>query len=147
MPTCPPRPPRPAGAQTLGIGAAAIVPLELSGRVAGALSIADSREHVEWPDVLLPRAQPLGQRFASFTARQQAEQGEPQAQAQAAPPARVATLGVFATSLVHELTQPLAAAWQMPRRPATCWRCRRPRWMSCATPWPTSSPTAAAPAS
>jgi signal transduction histidine kinase len=96
--------------QTLGIGAAVIVPLQMSGRVAGALSIADSRELVEWPDVLLPRAQLLGQAFASFTARQQAEQGELQAQAQAAHAARVATLGVFATSLVHELTQPLAAS-------------------------------------
>ncbi len=95
---------------TLGIGAAVIVPLEMSGRVAGALSIGTTREHVDWPDVLLPRAQLLGQAFASYIARQQAEQRQLQAQAQAAHAARVATLGVFAASLVHELTQPLAAS-------------------------------------
>ena len=98
------------GLRALGIGAAVIVPLELAGRVAGALSVATAREPTEWPDVLLPRAQLLGQAFASFIARQQAEQRELQAQAQAAHAARVATLGVFAASLVHELTQPLAAS-------------------------------------
>jgi C4-dicarboxylate-specific signal transduction histidine kinase len=98
------------GLQALGIGAAVIVPLELSDRVAGALSIATSREYVNWPDALLPRVQLLGQAFATVIARQQSEQRELEAQAQAAHSARVATLGVFAASLVHELTQPLAAS-------------------------------------
>jgi FixJ family two-component response regulator/signal transduction histidine kinase len=94
----------------LHIGAAVVVPLELSGTVVGALSIATTREHVQWPDALVPRVQLLGTAFASLLARQQAERREQEAQAQAAHAARVGTMGVFAASLVHELTQPLAAS-------------------------------------
>lgn len=96
--------------RSLAIGAAVIVPLESAGTVSGALSIATAREHVDWPDALVPRAKLLGKAFASFLARQQAEQREQEAQAQAAHAARVGTMGVFAASLVHELTQPLAAS-------------------------------------
>jgi FixJ family two-component response regulator/signal transduction histidine kinase len=94
----------------LGIGAAVIVPLELSGAVAGALSIATVREGPAWPHELVSRVQLLGEAFASFLARQESERREHQAQAQAAHAARVGTMGVFAASLVHELTQPLAAS-------------------------------------
>ena len=96
--------------RSMHIGAAVIVPLGLSGTVVGALSIATAREHVQWPDALVPRVQLLGTAFASLLARQQAEQREHEAQAQAAHAARVGTMGVFAASLVHELTQPLAAS-------------------------------------
>ncbi len=95
--------------RAMDVGAAVVVPLELSGAVVGALSIATAREHVQWPDALLPRVQFLGTAFASLLARQQAEQREQEAQAQAVHAARVGTMGVFAASLVHELTQPLAA--------------------------------------
>ncbi|MDM0069633.1 response regulator [Variovorax sp. J31P207] len=94
----------------LRIGAAVIVPLRLSGQVVGALSIGTVREGPEWPRELVARVQLLGEAFASFLARQEAERREHMAQAEAAHAARVGTMGVFAASLVHELTQPLAAS-------------------------------------
>lgn len=94
----------------LSIGAAVIVPLELSGSVTGALAIATVRECPAWPHELVSRVQLLGEAFASFLARRDAERREHKAQAQAAHAARVGTMGVFAASLVHELTQPLAAS-------------------------------------
>jgi FixJ family two-component response regulator/signal transduction histidine kinase len=96
--------------QALRIGAAVVVPLLFSGQVAGALSIASAQEYPAWPQALAPRLQLLGEAFASFLARQDAERREQEAVAQAAHAARVGTMGVFAASLVHELTQPLAAS-------------------------------------
>lgn len=99
-----------AALRDLCIGAAVIVPLVLSGAVVGALSIATVREGPAWPHELVSRVQLLGEAFASFLARQEAERREHKAQAQAAHAARVGTMGVFAASLVHELTQPIAAS-------------------------------------
>lgn len=94
----------------LSIAAAVIVPLELSGAVVGALSVATVREGPAWPRELISRVHLLGEAFASCLAKQEAERREQAAQAQAAHAARVGTMGVFAASLVHELTQPLAAS-------------------------------------
>ena len=96
--------------QALNMRAAVIVPLAASGAVVGALSFAGAREDHEWPDALIPRVQLFGEVFAGVLARQAAERREQEAQAQAAHAARVGTMGVFAASLVHELTQPLAAS-------------------------------------
>ena len=96
--------------RALGVRAAIVVPLTVSGAVVGALSYATVREERDWPDALVPRVQLLGDVFASVLARQEAERREQEAQAQAAHAARVGTMGVFAASLVHELTQPLAAS-------------------------------------
>ena len=87
-----------------------IVPLNVAGEIVGALSYATAREERDWPDALVPRVRLLGEVFASVFARQEAERREHEAQAQAAHAARVGTMGVFAASLVHELTQPLAAS-------------------------------------
>lgn len=95
--------------RALHIGAGVIVPLEISGAVIGSLAIATVREGASWPYELVSRAQLLGEAFGSLLARQEAERSEKRAQAHAAHAARVGTMGVFATSLVHELTQPLAA--------------------------------------
>ena len=75
-----------------------------------ALSFASAREDREWSDELVPRVRLVGEVFAGWLARQAAERREREAQAQAAHAARVGTMGVFAASLVHELTQPLAAS-------------------------------------
>jgi FixJ family two-component response regulator/signal transduction histidine kinase len=97
--------------QALHIGGAVVVPLRLSsGKVAGALSIAHAQEGREWPHALVPRVQLLGEAFASFLARQEAERREVEALAQAAHATRVNAMGVVVASLVHELTQPLAAS-------------------------------------
>jgi FixJ family two-component response regulator/signal transduction histidine kinase len=98
------------GLRSLNIRAAVIVPLAASGAVVGALAFATTHGDREWPDALLPRAQLFGEVFAGLLARQAAERREQEAQAQAAHAARVGTMGVFAASLVHELTQPLAAS-------------------------------------
>ena len=96
--------------QALNIRAAVIVPFAVSGEVVGALSFATAREDHEWPEELIARVGLFGEVFAGVLARQAAERREQEAQAQAAHAARVGTMGVFAASLVHELTQPLAAS-------------------------------------
>jgi FixJ family two-component response regulator/signal transduction histidine kinase len=98
------------GLQALGIRATLAVPLTVAGVVVGALAFAMAREDREWPEALVPRVKLLGEVFASVLARQDAERREHEAQVQAAHAARVGTMGVFAASLVHELTQPLAAS-------------------------------------
>jgi FixJ family two-component response regulator/signal transduction histidine kinase len=98
------------GLRSFHIRAAVAVPLAVSGAVVGALAFATSREDAEWPEELVPRARLFGEVLASVLARQAAERREQDAQAQAAHAARVGTMGVVAASLVHELTQPLAAS-------------------------------------
>ena len=94
----------------LGVRSLMIVPLEVSGAIVRALSLATSREEREWPEALVPRATLLGEVFASVLARDEAERREQEAKAQAAHAARVGAMGAFAASLAHELTQPLAAS-------------------------------------
>jgi FixJ family two-component response regulator/signal transduction histidine kinase len=94
----------------LGIRSAMMVPLAVADKVVGALSFASAREEQLWPEALIPRVSLVGEVFASMLARQAAERREQEAQAQAAHAARVGTIGMFAASLIHELTQPLAAS-------------------------------------
>jgi len=96
--------------EALGIRAAMIVPLAVADAVVGAVSFATAREDREWPEDLLPRIKLVGEVFGGMLARQEAERREQEAQAQATHAARVSTMGVFAASLVHELTQPLTAS-------------------------------------
>ncbi|MGH8620261.1 MAG: ATP-binding protein, partial [Burkholderiales bacterium] len=96
--------------RALYIRSAVIIPLAVAGRVAGALSFANANSERDWPDALIPRMRLVGEVFAGVMARQEAERREQLAQAQAAHAARVGTMGLFAASLVHELTQPLAAS-------------------------------------
>ena len=94
----------------LRVEAGIAVPLSVAGKVVGALSFGSARGHRAWPDVLVGRAQLLGDVLAVMLARRESQRLEQEAQAQAAHAARVGTMGVFAASLVHELTQPLAAS-------------------------------------
>jgi len=98
------------GLRRLHIRAAVAVPLSVSGAVVGALAFAATRSDREWPGALVPRIRLFGEVLASVLARQEAERREQDAQAQAAHAARIGTMGVVAASLVHELTQPLAAS-------------------------------------
>jgi FixJ family two-component response regulator/signal transduction histidine kinase len=96
--------------KAIGIRCAVAVPLALSGDVVGALSFGNASVERPWADALMPRVKLFGEVFASLFAREAAERREQEAQAQAAHAARVGTMGMFAASLVHELTQPLAAS-------------------------------------
>jgi GAF domain-containing protein len=96
--------------QNLRIRSGVIVPLAVAGEVTGALSFGTWREDLEWPDELVPRVRIFGEVLANLLTRQAAERREKEAQAQVAHASRVATMGVFASSLVHELTQPIAAS-------------------------------------
>jgi FixJ family two-component response regulator/signal transduction histidine kinase len=96
--------------RALGIRAGITVPIAVSGKVVGALSLATASSDHVWPDALIPRVKLLGEVFASVLARDGAERREHDAQTQAAHAARVGTMGMLAASLVHELTQPLAAS-------------------------------------
>jgi FixJ family two-component response regulator/signal transduction histidine kinase len=95
--------------RALGIRSAIMVPFAVSGRTIGAISLT-TREEREWPGELPPRMRLLGEVFATSLAQRAAEQLEQEAQEQAAHAARVGTMGMFAASLIHELTQPLAAS-------------------------------------
>jgi FixJ family two-component response regulator/signal transduction histidine kinase len=107
-------PPQAAGdlprLHALNIRAMVMVPLTFSGSVVGALSFATASHDRDWPEALLPRVMLLGEVFAGMLAREEAERREQEARAHAAHAARVGTMGVVAASLVHELTQPLAAS-------------------------------------
>jgi FixJ family two-component response regulator/signal transduction histidine kinase len=98
------------GLRRLRVRAAVMVPLSVSGAVVGALAFAATRSDREWPAALVPRIRLFGEVLASLLARQEAARREQDAQAEAAHAARVGTMGVVAASLVHELTQPLAAS-------------------------------------
>jgi signal transduction histidine kinase len=93
----------------LGIRSGVIVPLAISGEVAGALSFVSTSDEREWPESLVPRIKHLGEVFAAALARNAAERREHEAKAQAIHAERVAAMGAFAASLAHELTQPLSA--------------------------------------
>lgn len=99
-----------AGLHSLGIRAAVAVPLSVSGTVVGALSFATATDDPGWPEALTPRIRLFGEVLTAVLARRAAESREQEAQALAAHAARVGTMGVVAASLVHELTQPLAAS-------------------------------------
>jgi signal transduction histidine kinase len=98
------------GLRLLHIRAAVVVPLSVSGQVAGALAFATTHMDREWPESLVPRIQLFGEVLASVVAQRTAERREQEARAQAAHATRVGAMGAFVASLAHELTQPLAAS-------------------------------------
>jgi signal transduction histidine kinase len=93
----------------LGIRSGVIVPLAVTGGVAGALSFASTSHEREWPDSLVSRIKHLGEVFAATLARDAAEEREREAKALAIHAERVGALGAFTASLAHELSQPLSA--------------------------------------
>src|SRR5205823_14182388 len=82
----------------------------VAGSVFGALSFATVSRGPGWRDGLSARVKLLGAVLASQFARDASERREHEAQAQAAHAARLGTMGMLAASLVHEITQPLAAS-------------------------------------
>lgn len=94
----------------VGIHSGVFVPVTVSGKVVGALSLSSASAQLTWPDALISRVSLLGDVFAGVFAWEASERREQEAQAQAAHAARVGTMGMFAASLIHELTQPLAAS-------------------------------------
>ncbi len=94
----------------LGVRSLVMIPLTVSGAVVRALSFATVHEERDWPEALVPRIVLLGEVLASVLARDEAQRHEQEAKAQAAHAIRVGTIGAFAASLAHELTQPLAAS-------------------------------------
>jgi len=95
--------------QSVGLRSGVIAPLAIAGTTVGALSFGSVSDERDWPEALMPRVQLLGEVFASVLARREAQQREELAKAEAAHAARVTTMGAFAASLAHELTQPVAA--------------------------------------
>ncbi|MBS0321761.1 MAG: response regulator [Proteobacteria bacterium] len=95
--------------QASGLRAAKFVPLTDGQRVVGALSLATADRHV-WPERLAGRLTVLGEVLVTVIARDAAERRERDAQGQALHASRVGAMGMLAASVVHELTQPLAAS-------------------------------------
>jgi signal transduction histidine kinase len=96
--------------RSIGVRSMMVVPLTVSGAVVRALCFATAREAHDFPEALIPRVKVLGEVFASVLARDEAHRREQEARAQAAHATRVGAIGVFAATLIHELTQPLAAS-------------------------------------
>lgn len=93
-----------------GVRSGAIVPLSSAGKVIGALSFTSREDDRAWSSDLLGRMAFVGGVFASLIEREASARREQEAQAQAIHAARVGSMGMFAASLVHELSQPLAAS-------------------------------------
>jgi signal transduction histidine kinase len=105
-----------AALQASGVRSLLVVPISVSGRVSGALSIASTQRANEWPDALMPGVSLLAEVFGSLHARDTAEQRKLAAEIEAAHwrerlahLVRVHTAGEMSVALAHEITQPLGA--------------------------------------
>jgi signal transduction histidine kinase len=99
-----------------GIRSLLVVPISVSGRNAGALSMASIRREHEWPKALMPGVSLLAEVFANVHAREVAERRKLAAEVEAAHwrerlahLVRVHTAGEMSVALAHEITQPLGA--------------------------------------
>ena len=99
-----------------GVRSLLVLPISVSGRISGALSIASMQCPNEWPDVLTPGVSLLAEVFGSLQAREAAERLKLAAEVEAAHwrerlahLVRVHTAGEMSVALAHEITQPLGA--------------------------------------
>jgi len=99
-----------------GVRSLLLVPIAVSGKIAGALSIASLQLQNEWPDELIPGVCLLADVFGSLHARDMAERRKLAAEVEAAHwrerlahLVRVHTAGEMSVALAHEITQPLGA--------------------------------------
>ena len=84
-------------------------PLSGAGRVFGALAFGAMRAERQWPERLVSRLRLLAQIVGGVLAIRRAEEQAAQMREQLSHASRVTTLGGLATTLAHELNQPLAA--------------------------------------
>ncbi len=105
-----------AALQALGVRSLFTVPISVSGRNAGALSLVSVKREHEWPDVLTSGVRLLAEVFASMHAREATERRKRAAEVEAAHwrerlahLVRVHTAGEMSVALAHEITQPLGA--------------------------------------
>jgi signal transduction histidine kinase len=102
--------------QASGVLSLLVMPISVSGRIAGALSLASTQFQHEWPDALRPGISLLAEVFGSLHARDSAERRKLAAEVEAAHwrerlahLVRVHTAGEMSVALAHEITQPLGA--------------------------------------
>lgn len=102
--------------QAAGVRSVLVVPISVSGKVAGALSIASTQHEHEWPEALMPGVSLLAKVFGALHARETADHRKIAAEAEAAHwrerlahVVRVHTAGEMSVALAHEITQPLGA--------------------------------------
>lgn len=93
----------------LGIKSNVTIPLFAKGEVFGALTFASLGAEHQWGEDEIIELKLVGQIISNVVARQRAEQREEQLRAEMAHTVRVATMGELASTLAHELNQPLAA--------------------------------------
>ncbi|RZL87910.1 MAG: GAF domain-containing protein [Variovorax sp.] len=105
-----------AALQAAGVRSLLAVPISVSGRVTGVLSMASTQHEHEWPDALMPGVSLLAEVFGSLHARTTAERRKRSAEVEAAHwrerlahLVRVHTAGEMSVALAHEITQPLGA--------------------------------------
>jgi signal transduction histidine kinase len=102
--------------QASGVRSLLVVPISVSNRVAGALSISSMRFEHEWPNALMPGVSLLAEVFGSLHARKAVERHKLAAEVEAAHwrerlahLVRVHTAGEMSVALAHEINQPLGA--------------------------------------
>ena len=105
-----------AAMRGLGIRSLLVMPISISGRNAGALSIACVRSEHEWPDALMPGIRLVAEVFASVRVHHASVRRQLAADTESARwrerlvhLVRLHTAGEMSVALAHEITQPLGA--------------------------------------
>jgi signal transduction histidine kinase len=93
----------------LGVEALLALPINSEGTVAGALVVGTIGQRRDWPEDLIQRMRLVANVFAGVMVRQNAERAARRSAEEVTHLSRTRTMGEFAASLAHELSQPLAA--------------------------------------
>jgi C4-dicarboxylate-specific signal transduction histidine kinase len=93
----------------MGIQSFMAVPLTVGGATVGAITLSSYRRERDWPAPLAQRLRLLGELFANAIARQRGQEELRRLRNELAHVARIVTMGTIATSIAHEVNQPLCA--------------------------------------
>jgi len=95
--------------KTHGPAANATLPLEVGGKIVGAMSFGKFRGRRDWPPKLMRRLRVVGQIIAGALDRKRTDLEAHKLQEEVTLAARRSTMGQLAASIAHELNQPLSA--------------------------------------
>lgn len=95
--------------ERLGVESLLALPIGNDGGVVGALVVGTIGRRREWPEDLIGRMRFVADVFSGVVVRQRAQSAALRSAEEVAHLSRTRTMGEFAASLAHELSQPLAA--------------------------------------
>jgi signal transduction histidine kinase len=100
----------------VGLKSNVMIPLKVGGAIVGGIGFASYRSRCDWPDDLIQRLRLVGEIFTNALARKRADEALQRAAEQArrlrdqlAHATRLELISHLATSIVHEVNQPLCA--------------------------------------